>query len=159
MRTHFQQSAALKCPRHCLSRCTRYVQPARDYVDMTNTSPRLVAYTPHCCHRWQARASFSSSLPHTMPASRTSRSVRLVIGSTRSTAKLKSSVLSQTQQVEDRRRRQERYNANIAGKCYFLSTLSIYSHWVIGLSTESQTLLADMQHEAVDRSQHERRRG
>ncbi|KAG1836872.1 hypothetical protein DFJ58DRAFT_846714 [Suillus subalutaceus] len=50
-----------------------------------------------------------------------------------STTKLKSSVLSQTQQVEDRQRRQERYNANIAG-----------------LSTESQTLLADMQHEAVD---------
>ncbi|KAG1869941.1 hypothetical protein F4604DRAFT_1926724 [Suillus subluteus] len=52
-----------------------------------------------------------------MPASKTTRSVRLVVGSTRSTAKLK----------------QERYNANIAG-----------------LSTESQTLLADMQHDAVD---------
>ncbi|KAG1850675.1 hypothetical protein F4604DRAFT_1934354 [Suillus subluteus] len=68
-----------------------------------------------------------------MPSLKTSCSVCLVIGSTRSTTKLKSRVLSQMQQVEDQRHRQEQYNANIAG-----------------LSTESQMLLADMQHQAVD---------
>ncbi|KAG2367254.1 hypothetical protein BDR07DRAFT_1479383 [Suillus spraguei] len=65
-----------------------------------------------------------------MPPARNSRAVRLVIGSTRSTARLTSKVLSQTQEVKDRRCRQERYEANISG-----------------LSTDSQTILADMQHE------------
>ncbi|KAG2367256.1 hypothetical protein BDR07DRAFT_1373059 [Suillus spraguei] len=68
-----------------------------------------------------------------MPPARNSRTVRLVVSSTRSTARLTSKVLSQTQQVEDRRCRQERYEANISG-----------------LSTDSQTILADMQHEPVD---------
>ncbi|KAG1874961.1 hypothetical protein F4604DRAFT_1680819 [Suillus subluteus] len=68
-----------------------------------------------------------------MPPARNSRAVRLVVGSTRSTARLTSKVLLQMQQVEDRQHRQARYEANISG-----------------LSTESQTMLTDMQHEPVD---------
>lgn len=72
---------------------------------------------------------FSFSLP-CMPASKNSCSVHLVIDSTRSTAKLKSRVLSQTQQVEDRQRRQERYNANIAGKFYYLCYVLYWECWL-----------------------------
>ncbi|KAG2093704.1 uncharacterized protein F5147DRAFT_657328 [Suillus discolor] len=81
---------------------------------MTPLTPRPSLLLPSLA---TASMPCSFSLPRMMPASKNSRSVHLVVGSTRSTAKLK----------------QERYNDNIAG-----------------LSTESQTLLADMQHEAVD---------
>ncbi|KAG1874959.1 hypothetical protein F4604DRAFT_2008980 [Suillus subluteus] len=50
-----------------------------------------------------------------MPPARNSRAVRLVVGSTRSTARLTSKVLLQMQQVEDRQHRQARYEANISG--------------------------------------------
>ncbi|KAG1729162.1 hypothetical protein EDB19DRAFT_1939170 [Suillus lakei] len=60
-----------------------------------------------------------------MPPARNSHAVQLVVGSTRSTARLTSKVLLQTQQVEDRRRRQERYEANISGLTESLLTCSM----------------------------------